>query len=210
LIKACLRRSIHCTLSRAKFITLFKPSANLDFGLLRFRVPSGKALNRAVVGLWHLLSRAQRSANYYSSRHLASLSSSKCLLLLGLSKTSNRFSYPLVSTVHCRTAGPGGSRSCRSLTISGVPGEMTADVFAHRRSTYCSLDFLLYLQTHVVFWCHKSSQVNEFVDAFENLVTKSLSGVKNRPITNRNHVFYVFFVDLQPNICLQCRYHRHK
>jgi hypothetical protein len=54
-----------------------------------------------------------------------------------LSKTSNRFSSLIVSNVPACTAGPGGPRSCRSLTLkSNVPGEITADIFAGRRSIY--------------------------------------------------------------------------
>jgi hypothetical protein len=114
-----------------------------------------------------------------------------------LSKTSNRFSS-------CHTTGPGVSSSCRSVTLSDVLGEMTADVFAGRR-----LDSSLYLQTHVVFRCHRSSKVHKFVYDFEILTAKShtLSGVANRPISlyfisNRNHVLCLLFVGIQPNFAV--------
>jgi hypothetical protein len=47
-------------------------------------------------------------------------------------------SLPFLSapTFYCCTAAPGRSRSCRSLTLSDVPDERTADVFAGRRNTY--------------------------------------------------------------------------
>jgi hypothetical protein len=65
--------SLHCTLSRAKFVqsrpsrallSLFKPSAHLNFGLLWFRLPSGTALDRAICGnvfgtSYHVLKLAQ-------------------------------------------------------------------------------------------------------------------------------------------------------
>jgi hypothetical protein len=75
----------------------------------------------------------------------------------------------------------------------------------------CSLDFLLYLQVHVVLWCHKSTLVHKFVDDFEILVAKchNISGVENCPLSSRNHVFWLLFVDLQSCFCRQCRYHRH-
>jgi hypothetical protein len=78
---------------------------------------------------------------------------------------------------HCRTAE---SSSCRSLTLSDVPGEMTANVFAE--APICSLDSALYLQTHAVLRRHKSSQVHKFVDDFKIIFAKShiSYGVENR------------------------------
>jgi hypothetical protein len=60
LVKACLRRSLHCTLSRTKFIqsrtprallSLLTPSTHLDIGLSWFRLPSGTALNRTLCNI---------------------------------------------------------------------------------------------------------------------------------------------------------------
>jgi hypothetical protein len=47
-------------------------------------------------------------------------------------------SLPFLSalTFHCRTAGSGESRTCRSLTLCDVLGEIIADIFAGRRSTF--------------------------------------------------------------------------
>jgi hypothetical protein len=83
-------------------------------------------------------------------------------------------SLPFLSkvTINCRTAGPGESRSCRSLTLSNVPSEMTAE------APIFSLDSSLYLQTHVGLWFHKSSKVHKFVDDFEILVV--ITSFKNR------------------------------
>jgi hypothetical protein len=59
-----------------------------------------------------------------------------------LSKANNRFSLLLVTThVSLPYSMTGGSRSCRSLTLSDVPGEMITDVFARRRSTYLRFGF---------------------------------------------------------------------
>jgi hypothetical protein len=83
-------------------------------------------------------------------------------------------SSPFLSatTFHCRAARLGGSRSCRSLTLSDVPSEITADVFAGRKRTY------------FILRCHKNSKVQKYVEDFEILVAKSqsLSNVENCPI----------------------------
>jgi hypothetical protein len=104
------------------------------------------------------------------------------------------FPFLSASTFHCRTAGPGGSRSCRSLNLSDA------------ESPICSLDSPLYLQTHVVLRCHKSSQVHKLFVDFEIFVAKShsLSGVDNHPISSRNHVFCLLFVDLHSYFCCFC------
>jgi hypothetical protein len=73
-----------------------------------------------------------------------------CLLFLGHiscgepSYQRQGISYlPFLSatTFHYRIAGPGRSRSCKSLTLSDMPGEMTAIFFAGHRSTHLQLYF---------------------------------------------------------------------
>jgi hypothetical protein len=73
----------------------------------------------------------------------------------------------------------------------------------------CSLDSSRYLQTLRSSVLQELPQAHKFFDDFEILVAKnhSFSSVENRPISSRNHVFYLLFVDLQPFFCcisLQC------
>jgi hypothetical protein len=80
LVKACWKRSLNDCLSWAQCVqsltprarlSLFTPSAQLDFGLPWFLLPLGLALNRAfVVGLRIFLSCDQRSTICLCSWHL--------------------------------------------------------------------------------------------------------------------------------------------
>jgi hypothetical protein len=99
----------------------------------------------------------------------------------------------------------GGSKYCRSFSLSAVPGEMTADVFAGHRSIYLQFEFIA-VSKNVILWCHKSSQVHKFIDNLEIPVAKShsSSGVEIRPISSRYHVFCLLFVDLHPYFCWFC------
>jgi hypothetical protein len=109
-------------------------------------------------------------------------------------------------TFHCRTAGPGESKSCRSLTLFDIPCEMTTDGFVGHRSTYLQLGFFPLFPNPRRFRCHKSSQVHKFVDDFEICVTKShsSSGIDNRPNFSHNHVFCLLLFDLHPYFCCFC------
>jgi hypothetical protein len=130
------------TVPRA-LLSLIMPSAYLYFGLLWFRLTYGMAYTgRSVVGLRHLLSGAQHSANYCYLRHQWHLGCwtpyrvRNCtyfcehhLLLLGHISCGEPSSqrrvigslFLLAPTFHWRTAGLGGLKSCRSLTLSVVP-----------------------------------------------------------------------------------------
>jgi hypothetical protein len=85
-------------------------------------------------------------------------------------------------TFHCHTAGPGGSRSCRSLTLSNR----------------CSLDSSPYLQTHVVLrssYFQRQSCIFSFVRCSSALFLLLLPPVLSR---HRERLL---------NSCQQCRYH---
>jgi hypothetical protein len=120
-----------------------------------------------------------------------------------LSETRNRFSSFFCQ--HSRfTVVPDGSRSCRSLSLSDVPSEMTMDVIAGYKSTYLHFKFFAVSPNP-----RRSSvlQVHKFVDDLKTLVAKihSSSCVEKRPISSRNHVFCLLIVDLQPFFCCFCR-----
>jgi hypothetical protein len=109
-----------------------------------------------------------------------------------------------------------------------VSGEMTANVFAGRRSTRLQFGFFAVSpNSRRSSSSQELSHVHKFVDDFKILFAKihSLYGVENRPISSRNHVFCLLFIDIHPsllltpmrgrhrgrllNSCRQCRYHRH-
>jgi hypothetical protein len=136
-----------------------------------------------------ILSCAQSSAICCSSRYIWAVE----LPIEFLSKTSNRlFPFLTALTRHCRTAGSGESRSYRSSTLADVPGEITADVFAGRRSTYLQFGFFAVSpnprRSSVSPDLH--SRVHKFVDDFEICVAKtnSFSGIGNRPVS----MYFVF------------------
>jgi hypothetical protein len=108
------------------------PSAYLDFGLPSFRLPSGTALHMALCG---------RSSEF----GLFNSPSSSKLLFLGDIPCGEPFSQKraigslsLFGSTHVTLP----SRSWRSLTLSNVPGVITTDIFAGRRSTYLQFGYV--------------------------------------------------------------------
>jgi hypothetical protein len=161
---------------------VFTPSTHLDFGLTKFRLPSGFALNRALYG--------QRSAIYCSSRRLLnSLSSSKFYLLL---YTSSTLPFLPPHTFHCRTARSGGSRS-------DVPGEMTADVFAGRRSTYLQCGFFAVSPNTRRVQCSRAQKYRYSLTTLKFLSPKPTLCPVAKII-----LFCLFFADLQSHFCCFC------
>jgi hypothetical protein len=129
--------------SRA-LLSLFTLSAHLDIGL-----PSYISLQRSAIycsswhrwhlGCWTLYRVRNCTCPWYTPStilgHISCGEPSAQRHALG--------SVPFLSaaTFHCRTAGSGGLRYCRTLNCSDVAGEMTADVFAGSRSTYLQFGF---------------------------------------------------------------------
>jgi hypothetical protein len=114
--------------TRAKFInllSLFTPSAHLDFDLHWFRLPSGTAYTGPFLLLYRLLFLGHISCGEPFSQR----------------RVIGSFSFLSAPMFHYRIAGPGGSRSSRLLSLPNVPCEMTSDVFAGRRSSYLQFGF---------------------------------------------------------------------
>jgi hypothetical protein len=160
LVKTCWKRSLHDCLPWAQCVqsltprarlSLFTPSAHLDFGLPWFLLPKGLALNRLfVVSLWVFWSCDQRSAICLSSWHLGHSGCQTLSRVRGCTFScrhhfwfSGRISFKEPSsqiqaigsppfwstpTSHCRRAGLGRSRSCEWWILSGVKGGLTPDV----------------------------------------------------------------------------------
>jgi hypothetical protein len=128
---------------------------HLDFGLPWFRLPSGLALNIALCAQSQAQSIVLHVADdiwavelpiefkivpsfdtpFFDQISCGEPSFQRCVIVF----------LPFISapTFSCRTAEPVVSRSCRSLTLSDVPGEMTAYVFAGCRGTYLQFGFFI-------------------------------------------------------------------
>jgi hypothetical protein len=100
---------------------------------------------------------------------------------LKMSRAIGSLHFLSAPTFHCRTAGPGGFRSCRSFTLSDVPGKMTVDVFAGRRSPYLQSGFFAESPNH------RRSTVSQELPSTQ--IRWRLRNSCRHRISSRNHVF---------------------